>query len=69
MASYLAHSPYFGATAGRCANRIRGATFELDGQTHRTDPNALGRHTLHGGADGMGKRLWRWARSPTIRSS
>jgi aldose 1-epimerase len=58
MASYLAHSPYFGATAGRCANRIKGATFEIDGQTFRTDPNALGRHTLHGGSQGMGKRLW-----------
>ena len=58
MPSYLAHSPYFGATAGRCANRIRGATFELDGQTFHTDPNALRRHTLHGGAQGIGKRLW-----------
>jgi aldose 1-epimerase len=58
LPSYLAHSPYFGATAGRCANRIRGATFTLDGDTFRTDANALGRHTLHGGAEGMGKRLW-----------
>jgi aldose 1-epimerase len=58
VASYLAHSPYFGATAGRCANRIKGAAFELDGQAFRTDPNALRRHTLHGGSQGMGKRLW-----------
>jgi aldose 1-epimerase len=58
MGSYLAHSPYFGATAGRCANRIRGASFELDGETCHTDPNALGRHTLHGGSQGIGKRLW-----------
>lgn len=58
LPSYLAHSPYFGATAGRCANRIKGAGFELDGQTFRTDPNALGRHTLHGGSQGIGKRLW-----------
>ena len=58
MASYLSHSPYFGATAGRCANRIKGAMFGLDGETFRTDPNALGRHTLHGGSQGIGKRLW-----------
>lgn len=55
---YLRHSPYFGATAGRCANRIRGARFELDGETFRTDPNALDRHTLHGGRAGIGKRVW-----------
>jgi aldose 1-epimerase len=58
LPSYLEHSPYFGATAGRCANRIRGGTFELDGTTFETDRNALGRHTLHGGSQGVGKRLW-----------
>lgn len=58
MPHYLQHSPYFGATAGRCANRIKGATFDLDGETFRTDPNALDRHTLHGGRSGIGKRVW-----------
>lgn len=58
LPSYLAHSPYFGATAGRCANRIKGASFDLDGQTFHTDANALGRHTLHGGREGIGKCLW-----------
>ena len=58
LASYLAHSPYFGATAGRCANRIRGGQFSLDGQSFGTDRNALGRHTLHGGSAGIGKRNW-----------
>lgn len=56
--SYLSHSPYFGATAGRCANRIRGGTFELDGRTFHTDRNAQGGHTLHGGSQGIGKRVW-----------
>lgn len=55
---YLAHSKFFGATAGRCANRIGGAAFDLDGGTHRVDPNFLGRHHLHGGSAGMGKRVW-----------
>lgn len=55
---YQTHSPYFGATAGRCANRIGGGQFTLDGQTHAVDRNFLGKHLLHGGADGIGKRLW-----------
>jgi len=55
---YLAHSRYFGATAGRCANRIANAAFELDGETHRIDPNFLGRHHLHGGGSSIGKRVW-----------
>jgi aldose 1-epimerase len=55
---YLAHSPYFGAMAGRCANRIRGGTFIIDGQRHQADTNFVGKHTLHGGAMGIGKRIW-----------
>lgn len=55
---YLAHSRYFGATAGRCANRIAGAAFTLDGQDYRLDANFLGKHQLHGGSAGIGKRLW-----------
>ena len=59
FAPYLTRSPYFGATAGRCANRIRDGHLELDGQVHQLDRNFLGKHTLHGGAVSMGKRLWR----------
>lgn len=58
---YPAHSRYFGAIAGRCANRIADARFELDGQEFRLDPNFLGKHHLHGGSLGTGKRLWRIA--------
>ena len=57
-AHYPEHSNYMGATAGRVANRIGGARFVLDGVTHRTDPNFRGRHTLHGGSRGTGKRAW-----------
>jgi aldose 1-epimerase len=56
---YLTKSPYFGAIPGRCANRIGNARFTIDGKRYRTDPNFLGRHTLHGGSKGTGKRLWR----------
>lgn len=55
---YLTDSPHFGATAGRCANRIRAGHLELDGRRYALDRNFLGKHTLHGGADGMGKKLW-----------
>lgn len=57
-AHYPAHSNYMGATAGRVANRIGGARFALDGRERRTDPNFQGRHTLHGGSRGIGKRVW-----------
>ncbi|MBX2805131.1 MAG: galactose mutarotase [Hyphomicrobiales bacterium] len=56
---YLRHSPYFGATAGRFANRIAGGRFAIDGKIYSCDTNFLGKHTLHGGAAGTGKRLWR----------
>ena len=59
---YLAHSPYFGATVGRVANRIGNARFDLDGKTFRTDANNRnGKHTLHGGAAGYGKSNWKIA--------
>ncbi|MGD9915664.1 MAG: aldose epimerase family protein [Rhizobiaceae bacterium] len=55
---YEKHSPYFGATAGRFANRIGNARFTIDGRRSETDPNFLGRHTLHGGARGFGAKVW-----------
>ena len=55
---YPAQSPYFGAIAGRCANRMAHGRFELDGRTVQLDRNFLGRHHLHGGAKGFGKRVW-----------
>ncbi|WP_392670280.1 aldose epimerase family protein [Streptomyces sp. LN785] len=50
-------SPYFGALVGRYANRIAGASFDLDGRTHRITRNE-GRNHLHGGARGFDKRVW-----------
>lgn len=55
---YLTKSPYFGATAGRCANRIRDGHLEIDGISHQLDLNFLGKHSLHGGAVSMGKKCW-----------
>lgn len=48
---------YFGCIAGRVANRVAGATYELDGETVQLVANN-GEHSLHGGAVGFGKRLW-----------
>ena len=55
---YPAHSPYMGAIAGRYANRIGGGRFTIAGQRYQSDRNFLGKHTLHGGAKGFGKRMW-----------
>lgn len=59
FASYPAHSPFFGAIVGRYANRIAKGRFSIDGETFQADTNFRGKHTLHGGTDGIGKRAWR----------
>lgn len=58
---YRAHSPHFGAIAGRFANRINGGQFILDGAHHQLPLNQAGKHTLHGGGPGLGfgTRVWR----------
>lgn len=58
VADYPDHSPYFGAIAGRVANRIAGAVFDLAGSHYVLNANA-GPNQLHGGSRGFGKRLWR----------
>ncbi len=55
--AYPAHSPHFGAVAGRVANRIAGAQFELDGRTYRLVANE-GPNSLHGGPEGLGRLVW-----------
>jgi aldose 1-epimerase len=55
---YPDHSPFFGAIAGRVANRIGGASFVLDGKRHHLAANN-GRHCLHGGPEGMNRVNWR----------
>jgi aldose 1-epimerase len=63
---YPAHSPHFGAIAGRFANRIDRGAFMLDGakvqvtlnQNDPPGPGGVPKHHLHGGKAGFGKRLW-----------
>jgi aldose 1-epimerase len=55
---YLAARRYFGATIGRYANRIAGATFMLDRTKIDLDANN-GTNMLHGGFAGFDRKLWR----------
>ncbi len=55
---YPRYSSYFGATPGRCANRITGGRFELDGKSYQLELNEKGVTHLHGGSDGIAKRNW-----------
>lgn len=59
LEDYLKGHPFFGTNAGRCANRISNAKFEIDGKTYKTPVNNLDKHTLHGGKEGFDKKLWR----------
>lgn len=59
LEAYLAGAgSHLGVIAGRYANRIAGASFELDGRRHRLVAND-GPNCLHGGPDGFGASLWR----------
>jgi aldose 1-epimerase len=55
---YPAHSPYFGATPGRCSNRISAGRFTLDGKQYQLEMNQPGIGHLHGGTDGIGRSNW-----------
>jgi aldose 1-epimerase len=54
---YLAGNPYFGATAGRVANRIANAKFKLDNKWYKLAANNKPHH-LHGGEKGFDKVVW-----------
>lgn len=48
---------FLGAVVGRCANRIAGGTFTLDGETYTLPQNDHGQ-TLHGGLNGLDRVVW-----------
>lgn len=51
------NDPYFGALIGRYANRIRGGTFTLNGNTYQLPQND-GENSLHGGEEGFDQKVW-----------
>lgn len=57
VAGYERNAPYFGVIVGRCAGRIGGARFELDGRAWRLPANDGPNH-LHGGPGGFHAHVW-----------
>jgi aldose 1-epimerase len=51
---YLTNPGKLGALVGRYANRIGGATAEINGVVCHFDPNSKNKHTLHGGRETLG---------------
>lgn len=56
-ADHLVQPGYLGAIVGRYANRIAGASFDLDGRHIALLANE-GEHQLHGGPQGFHRRVW-----------
>lgn len=56
--AWIKNEDYLGATIGPYANRIDGASFELDGRSYALLANA-GPHCLHGGKNGFSHQVWR----------
>lgn len=57
LEAYRAQDKYLGALIGRCANRIGGSRFRLEGREYRLPAND-GRNHLHGGGAGFDKQVW-----------
>ena len=54
---YLNDTAFLGAVVGRVGGRIKGAQFELDGQTYTLTKNEQNNH-LHGGIKGFNRVVW-----------
>lgn len=56
-ADYAASSAFLGATVGRNANRIAGASFALKGKSYHLEQNNNG-NNLHSGSNSYAFRMW-----------
>ncbi len=54
---YPLSTGHFGSIAGPIANRVGGASVDIDGSRYSLEAND-GPNTLHGGSRGLGRRLW-----------
>ncbi len=54
---YLANYPWLGAAVGRYGNRIKNASFKIDGIIYPLSENS-GQDQLHGGKEGFDKKVW-----------
>ncbi len=61
---YVDYTQHFGALAGRVANRIAKASFEIEGKRYDLPANWKS-HTLHGGPGGLGRLVWEAERDTT----
>jgi aldose 1-epimerase len=57
LGGYLARHPYFGAIVGRIAGRVTNGRIRAGGREHALHCND-GRNHLHGGRQGLDRRLW-----------
>ena len=57
LENYLGEHPYFGSIIGRVANRISGASFEIDGKRYKLPANE-GPNNLHAGPEGFERMNW-----------
>lgn len=57
LEGYLKDDKYFGATIGRCCNRIENSRFNINGNEYKVTQNE-GKNHLHGGIRGFNKVLW-----------
>ncbi len=64
--AYQHNDGYLGATVGRCANRIAGAQFALDGVTYPLCANE-GANQLHSGPHGLHQKVWDWEQTAQNR--
>lgn len=55
---YERETAYFGATVGRNANRISGASIEVEGKTYKLDANDYFENNLHSGQHAVSGRIW-----------
>ncbi|XP_076167802.1 galactose mutarotase isoform X2 [Ptiloglossa arizonensis] len=52
-------NPFIGCILGRCANRIKNGHITIKGKNYELTKNDFnGKHHLHGGANGFGRKVW-----------